>query len=155
METALRARERKASMSLYRFEHQVVVAELSDNAFTVACRMRDLGVGSVVIVRDQRPIGIVTDRDLCIRVIAEGKHPETTLVSEVVTYDATTLTRSAGIDTAVRTMREKGVRRLPIVDEEGRITGIVTADDLFVLLTSELADLGELLDNNVDSVESR
>lgn len=142
-------------MSLYRFEHQVVVAELSDNAFTVARRMRDAGVGSVVIVRDQRPIGIVTDRDLCIRVIAEGKHPETTLVSEVVTYDATTLTRSAGIDTAVRTMREKGVRRLPIVNEEGLLTGIVTADDLFVLLTSELADLGELLDNNVDSVESR
>ncbi len=142
-------------MSLYRFEHQVVVAELSDSAFSVACQMRDSGVGSVVVVRDKRPIGIITDRDLCIRVIAEGRHPEKTLVSEVVTYDATTLPRSAGIDTAVRTMREKGVRRLPIVNEEGLLTGIVTADDLFVLLSSELADLGEVVDNNVDSVESR
>lgn len=142
-------------MSLYRFEHRVVTATLADTAYDVARRMRDNRVGSVIIVRDQRPIGIVTDRDVCLRVVAEGKVPEKTLVSEIVTYDATTLPRDAGIDTAVRTMRERGVRRLPIVDEEGRLMGIVTADDLIVLLSQELADLGESLDNNVDADESR
>lgn len=142
-------------MSLYRFEHPVVVAELNDSVFDVACKMRDAHVGSVVIVRDRRPIGIVTDRDLVIRILAERKDPETTQISEAATLDASTLPRSAGIDTAVRLMREKGIRRLPIVDEEGMLTGIVTADDLFVLLSRELGDLGESVDSNVDSVESR
>ena len=58
----------------------------------------------------------------------DPRHLLIELVSEVVTFDVTTLARSAGIDTAVRTMREKGVRRLPIVNEEGLLTGIVTAD---------------------------
>lgn len=140
---------------LSRFEHGAIVAEATESVVNVARRMRDYRVGCVVVTRDARPIGIVTDRDLALRVVAEGVDPNATPVSSVVTWDATTLPRSAGIDTAVRLMSERGVRRLPIVTDDGRITGIVTADDLIVLLTQELALLGDGVRDNVDVTESR
>lgn len=140
---------------LTRFEHGAVVAELSEPVINVARRMRDFRVGCVVVTRGARPIGIITDRDLVLRVVAEGLDPNTTLVSSVVTYDVTTLPRDAGIDTAVRLMSERGVRRLPIVTDDGRVTGIVTADDLTVLLTQELSQLGAGIRDNVDAAESR
>jgi CBS domain-containing protein len=127
-------------MSLSRFEHGAVVAELDESVVDVARRMRDFRVGCVVVTRGAKPIGIITDRDLAIR---------------VVTYDATVLPRTAGIDSAVRLMSERGVRRLPIVTEDGKVTGIVTADDLTVLLTRELAELGAGIRDNVDAAESR
>lgn len=140
---------------LNRFEHGVVCAELGETAFDVACRMRDYRVGCVVVTRGARPIGIVTDRDLAIRVVAEGRDPKATPVSDVVTYEATTLSREAGVETAVRLMRERGVRRLPIVTDDGRIVGIVTADDLTVLLAQQLAELGGSVRDNVDATENR
>ena len=142
-------------MLLSRFEHGAVVAELEESAATAARRMRDFRVGCVVVVRDGRPVGIVTDRDLAVRVVAEGRDAERTLVSEIVTYEATTVPRDAGVETAVRLMSERGVRRLPIVTDDGRVTGIVTADDLTVLLTGLLGDLGAGIRDNVDASESR
>ena len=142
-------------MELARFEKGAVVAQLDETVLVAARRMRDFRVGCVVVVRDARPVGILTDRDLAVRVVAEGRDPDTTLVSEVVTYEATTLPREAGVDTAVRLMSEHGVRRLPIVTEAGNVTGIVTADDLFVLLARALGELGEGIRDNVDTSESR
>jgi CBS domain-containing protein len=142
-------------MELARFEKGAVVAQLDETVVVAARRMRDFRVGCVVVVRDARPVGILTDRDLALRVIAEGRDPEATLVSDVVTYEAATLPREAGIDTAVRVMSERGVRRLPIVTDTGNVTGIVTADDLIVLLTKALGDLGEGIRDNVDTSESR
>jgi CBS domain-containing protein len=142
-------------MELARYEKGAVVAQLDETVVVAARRMRDFRVGCVVVVRDARPVGILTDRDLALRVIAEGRDPETTLVSDVVTYEAATLPREAGVDTAVRVMSERGVRRLPIVTEAGNVTGIVTSDDLIVLLAKALGDLGEGIRDNVDTSESR
>src|SRR5262245_47834350 len=141
-------------MSLTRFEHGAVTAELAETARTVATRMREFRVGCVVVTRGAHPVGILTDRDLALRVVAEGRDPSTTRVSEVVTYDATTLPRDAGIDTAARVMRDKGVRRLPIVTEDGKVLGIVTADDLTILLAQQLSDLGAGIASSVDSDEA-
>jgi CBS domain-containing protein len=142
-------------MQLARFEHGAVVAELGESAAVAARRMRDFRVGCVVVVRDSRPVGIVTDRDLAIRVVAEGRDAERTPISEIVTYEAATIARDAGVETAVRIMSERGVRRLPIVTDEGRVSGIITADDLTVMLTTMLADLGVGIRDNVDANESR
>jgi len=142
-------------MSLSRYEHGAVCADLNETARDVGRRMRDFRVGCVVVTRGAHPVGIITDRDLALRVVGAGRDPWTTKVSEIVTYDATTLPRTAGIDTAARVMRERGVRRLPIVTEDGKVTGIVTADDLTILLAQELADVGAGLAESVDSGESR
>jgi CBS domain-containing protein len=142
-------------MDLARFEKGAVVAQLGETVVVAARRMRDFRVGCVVVVRDARPVGMLTDRDLALRVIAEGRDPDTTLVSDVVTYEAATLPYDVGIDTAVRVMSERGVRRLPIVTADGTVAGIVTADDLFVLLAKALGELGEGIRDNVDTAESR
>lgn len=142
-------------MNLERFEHGAVVADLDETAIDVARRMRDFHVGCVVVTRSARPIGIVTDRDLALRVVAEGLDPAKVRVADVVTYGATTLSRHADLETAARTMRELGVRRLPIVTPEGRVTGIVTADDLTRLFAQQLADVGAGIEAAVDAGESR
>jgi CBS domain-containing protein len=141
--------------ALSRFERPVITATLDDTVFDVACRMRDDRVGCVVVVRDGRPVGILTDRDIVLRVVAQGLDARVVLVSSIVTYEAMTIMRTDGFETAVRTMREHGVRRVPIVDADGRVTGIVTADDLVALLGRELAALGEAIAENVDGSESR
>lgn len=140
---------------LGRFERHVVTAKLDDTVFDVASCMRAMRVGSVVVVRNGKPVGMLTDRDIVLRVVAEGLDPRAVLVSSIVTYDAITVMRTDGFETAVRTMREHGVRRVPIVDEEGRLTGIVTADDLVALIGRELSALSEAITSNVDGSESR
>ena len=142
-------------MSLSRFERTVAVTAIGETVFDAAKRMRDAHVGCLVVVRGRRPVGILTDRDLAVRVVAGGLDPKTTRVSEVVTYEAATLLRSDGIDTAVARMKEHGVRRMPIVDDEGNLVGIITADDLIQLLTTELFALGESIADNVDSSDSK
>lgn len=140
---------------LGRFERPVITATLDETVFDVAGRMRDHHVGCVVVIRDGRPVGMLTDRDLVLRVVAEGLDGRTVLVSSIVTYEAMTIQRTDGLETAVKTMREHGIRRVPIVDEDGRVTGIVTADDLVALLGRELSALGEAITSNVDGSESR
>jgi CBS domain-containing protein len=141
--------------ALARFERLVVTARLDETVFDVACRMRDHKVGCVVVVRDGHPVGMLTDRDLVLRVVAEKLDAATVLVSSIVTYDAVTIARTDGFETAVRKMREHGVRRVPIVDADGRVTGIVTADDLVALIGRELSELSEAISGNVDGSESR
>jgi CBS domain-containing protein len=156
MNEALRLRDLGIGVHhLARFEHGLVVAQLTETAADAARRLRDFQVGCVVVTCSGKSVGILTDRDLALRVVAEGRDPHTTLVSDIVTYDATTVSRDAGIEAAVRIMRERGVRRLPIVAEDGQVTGIVTADDLIVHLTKDLAGLGAAIRDNVDADDTR
>jgi CBS domain-containing protein len=142
-------------VALERFEHGAVCAESNELVRDIARRMRDFRVGCVVVTRGAHPIGIITDRDLALRVVAEGLDPSTTTVARVMTYDPTTVRRDAGVDTVARLMGERGIRRLPIVTEDGKVTGVVTADDLTVMLAGQLACLGQGIGENVDAAETR
>ena len=142
-------------MSVRRFEQEVVRVMADEPVVEVARRMRDSRVGCVVIVRDGKPLGILTDRDLALRVLAEGRDPRGLVARDVMTYDPVTLAHALGIESASRLMREHGVRRIPLVDDAGVLVGIVTADDLMSLFARELADTAESLLGGVDSVESR
>ena len=95
--------------------------------------MRDEDVGVVVVVGDGDEVrGVVTDRDIAVRVVAEGKAPtETTLADVASQEEIATLSPDDGVDDAIRLMREKKVRRVPIV-EGGRAVGIVSLGDLAV-----------------------
>jgi len=142
-------------MPLRRFEHGAVTVDTEQTVLVAAQRMRDFRVGCVVVTRDGRAIGILTDRDIVVRVLAEGRSARTTQVGDAMSYLEATVTQEDGIETALAKMREHGVRRLPIVDASGRATGVVTADDLFVLLAREISDLGESIAENTDASESR
>jgi len=142
-------------MSLSRFVRAVVVAADSDSIATVARQMRDARVGCVVVTHEERPIGIVTDRDLVLRVLAEERNPSTTRVLDIVSYGPFVVKETDEIETAVRVMREHGVRRLPVVDDAGKLVGVVTNDDLVVLLGRELAALAEGIADDCDASDSR
>ena len=106
-----------------------------------ARRMRDAGIGNVVVLNNGQITGILTDRDIVVRAVAEG-WPVETPVGEVASLELTTIGPDDSIDEAVTLMRERSVRRLPVV-ERGRPVGIVSLGDLALERNPESA-LGEI-----------
>jgi CBS domain-containing protein len=141
-------------MSLSRFKTTVATASHDDTVEHAARVMRDRGVGCLIVRDDGRPSGIVTDRDLVVRVLARGIDPASARVGDFVTYDPITVSLTDGIETAADRMRSHGVRRLPVVDARGEVVGIVTADDLLVLLGSEIACICQAIEDRSDSMDA-
>jgi signal-transduction protein with cAMP-binding, CBS, and nucleotidyltransferase domain len=127
-------------MSLARFCRKPVALVLPEQSCAEAAEaMRDRHVGSLVVVReDLRPVGILTDRDIVTRVVAQRRDPAAVSVGEVMTSDVALARVDSRLEEAVLTMRQRGVRRLPIVDGQGRVAGVVALDDILVLLSAEL-----------------
>jgi CBS domain-containing protein len=142
-------------MSLVRFKHPIVEVDADVVVRAAACAMRDQRVGSLVVTRGGRPIGIVTDRDLVVRAVASGCNVDEARLSDFVTYDPITVHEQDGVATAVDRMHAHGVRRLPIVDDEGKTVGIVTADDLLSELGGQLGQLCEGIESGADASDSR
>ncbi|MFN2590432.1 MAG: CBS domain-containing protein [Actinomycetota bacterium] len=108
-----------------------------------ARKMREIDSGAMVVVDEQGKVsGIVTDRDIAVRAVAEGKDPSTTKVGEVASTDLVTLSPTDTVAKAVDLMRQRAVRRLPVV-ESGKAVGIVSIGDLAIERhpTSALADI--------------
>jgi CBS domain-containing protein len=135
-------------MSIERIcQRAVDVAELGESVQAVAERMRQRTVGCLVIVdADQHPLGIVTDRDLVLRVVAEGKDPGTTRIEGAMTCDLKTIPIDGGIEQALRIMRGGSFRRVPVVDRDGKLAGLVTLDDVLMLLAEEFMQVRDVLD---------
>lgn len=106
--------------------------------------MRDEDVGLAPIVEGDRLIGALTDRDIAIRVVAEGKDPESTLARDVASTDVVTIDPEQELDEALRLMAQHQVRRLPVVEEDGRLVGIVAQAD--VARAGDDARTGELVE---------
>ena len=92
--------------------------------------MRDEDVGLAPIVEGDKLIGTLTDRDIAIRVVAEGKDPEQTTVREVASTNVVTIDPQQDLDEALRLMAKHQVRRLPVVEEDGRLVGVVAQADV-------------------------
>jgi CBS domain-containing protein len=92
--------------------------------------MRDEDVGLAPVVEGDRLVGTLTDRDITVRVVAEGKDPQSTTVREVASTDLVTVDPEQDLDEAVRLMAQHQVRRLPVVEEDGRLVGVVAQADV-------------------------
>jgi CBS domain-containing protein len=92
--------------------------------------MRDEDVGLAPIVEGDRLVGTLTDRDIAVRVVAEGRDPEATQVREVASTDLVTIDPGQDLDEALRLMAEHQVRRIPVVEEGGRLVGVVAQADV-------------------------
>jgi CBS domain-containing protein len=92
--------------------------------------MRDENVGLAPIVEGDRLVGAVTDRDIAIRVVAEGKDPKATTVLEIASTDLVTIDPQQNLDEALRLMAKHQVRRLPVVEEDGRLVGVLAQADV-------------------------
>jgi len=127
-----------------RDREEVVTGRPSETARELAETMHKTNVGSVVIIEGGKPIGIVTDRDICMRVTAKGKDPDETTAEDMMTDDLVVVSANDSIDTLIETLDSAGVRRMPVVDGE-KIDGIVTLDDIAVLLSVEVSEISEEL----------
>ena len=128
---------------------EVVVSDKTMSVVEAARLMRTHHVGDLVVVdeRDGRklPVGIVTDRDIVVEVVAAGVNPDALKVGDIMGPDVATVRESEGLFEALRYMRDKGVRRMPVVDSAGGLVGLLTLDDLLGLLAEEMTELAKLV----------
>ena len=126
----------------------VVCISPEATVFEAALLMREKLVGDLVVVkhpqRPKDPIGIVTDRDLVLKVLAAKLPPQDTTVAEVMCADPCTARDTDGLLEATEKMENADIRRLPVVDAAGNLKGIVTIDDLYELLATELGNLSRI-----------
>ena len=101
--------------------------------------MRERDIGDVVVLENNRLCGIVTDRDIVVRVLADGGDPAMVTVGEICSRELTTVPPTASIDDVVRLIRQKAIRRLPVVEEDGEVVGIASIGDIAVARDRESA----------------
>ena len=106
--------------------------------------MREEAVGSVVVVEDGSPIGLISDRDLAVAVLGRDVDPDTIPVTQLLPEDVITIEASAGVYDAIEVMSERGVRRLVVVDD-GELAGILSLSDVIVLLGMELQQVANTI----------
>jgi len=104
--------------------------EATQTVADAARLMRDEDVGMTPVLEEGRLVGTVTDRDIAIRVVAEGRDPQATSVREIASTGLVTLDPEQDLDEAIRLMSEHQVRRLPVVEEDGRLVGVVAQADI-------------------------
>lgn len=121
----------------------------TSSATEAAQLMREQHVGDLVVVDEKSgrrvPVGIVTDRDLVVEILARGVDANAVTVGDVMGSDLVTARETDGLYDTMQHMRAKGVRRVPVVDAGGALVGIVTVDDFLDLLAEELTALARLV----------
>ena len=128
-----------------------VVCASKDTTILEAARlMRQHHVGNLVVVEDSAngrryPVGIVTDRDIAVSVIAPALDAALFTLGDLLSQELVTAQENQGIFESIQNMRMHGVRRMPIVDRQGALVGIVSVDDLIRLLGEELSELAKLI----------
>src|SRR5512139_2048965 len=128
---------------------EVVITEKTSSVVDAARLMRSHHVGDLVVVEEKggrkHPVGIVTDRDIVVEVVAAGVDADALKVGDIMGPEVATVRESEGLFEALRYMRDKGVRRMPVVDSSGALVGILTLDDLLSLLAEEMTELAKLV----------
>lgn len=118
---------------------QPVALSVTSTALEAARHMRDNDIGDVLVVRNGKLHGIVTDRDLVVRVVAAGLDPERTNLDDICSAQVVVLAPDDSVNDAIHLMREHALRRLPVVGDDGKPLGIVSMGDLAVLRDPESA----------------
>lgn len=128
---------------------EMIIVQRNETALEAAKLMRQHHVGDVMVVDDNNgkriPVGIVTDRDIIVEIIATELDPAVMTVEDIMGKELFTVKETADLFWAIQYMRSKTVRRLPVVNEDGGLVGILTLDDVLALLSEELLDLAKLV----------
>ena len=126
---------------------QTVYCEREESVQGAAMLMRKHHVGDLVVVEpngERVPVGIVTDRDIVVSVIALGLDPASLLVGDIMSDDLLTTSENDDVYETIERMRYRGIRRVPVVNSAGGLTGIVSADDLLEFLAEEMGELSRI-----------
>lgn len=127
------------------------VATISRDADVVeaAERMRTQHVGDLIVVEERAggrfPVGIITDRDIVVAVVAKGAPAASVTVGDAMTVALLTVNKDNGIEHALREMRRAGVRRAPVVDEAGLLVGVLSIDDVIDHVAVQLGHIADII----------
>ncbi|MFM7846339.1 MAG: CBS domain-containing protein, partial [Planctomycetota bacterium] len=127
------------------FRSEVVTVGPQQSIRVAVEKMRDRNVGAVVVVDHDHVVGILTDRDVATKIIA-GNAAADSPVESIMTKKVITIWDDQGIFNATQYLRGHKLRRLPIIDRQERLVGMLTADDLFAMLARELLNVAESLE---------
>lgn len=137
---------------------EVVVVSKTEPVQEAITLMRTHHVGDVVVVEQREqgtvPVGILTDRDIVLEILAEDVDLTAVTIGDVMSYELVTVTESTTLIDTIKLMRQKGVRRIPVVDDTGCLQGLLSVDDLLELLAEQLSDIVVLIGREQNS-ESR
>lgn len=134
-------------MNAHWMTRYVDIARRDESAWQAAVRMHQRGVGTLVVVDESRqPVGILTDRDLVERVMAKCLDPSLTPIEEIMTTPVVTAKQDAPIEEMISRMRRGVFRRLPLIDQDGKLAGLVSLDDLLIGWSRQIAEVGALLE---------
>lgn len=135
---------------------EVDLVEPEESVQVAASRMNSRNVGTLMVLdAESQPIGILTDRDLAIRVVGKGLDAFNTTVREVMSPAPASVREDASIESALSLMRVGPFRRLPVVDEDGRLAGLLSLDDILDLLSEEFTEIGQLVRSESPDVLSK
>ncbi len=133
-------------------EKHVVAVESNQTVDLIARLMKEHRIGDVLVVEKRGaksvPIGMITDRDLAIDIVARGESSDSLYASDVMTSNLATASMSDDVFTMIATMKKHKVGRLPVLDSEGGLMGIVTAKALLRYLVSEIDELIHISERN-------
>ena len=130
-----------------------ITVRRSDELIRAAQLMREKHIGYLVVVEpdvaDQslRPVGVLTDRDIVISVVARETNPRALRVGDIMTQQPVTISAAEPVEKAVREMRRVGVRRLPVVGQRGELLGVLSLDDVLEVLAGEMQNVAGSIRN--------
>ena len=134
-------------------KHQVITVTPRTDLVAAAKLMREKHVGFLVVVEPEsgathgRPVGVLTDRDVVVSVVAKGEDPKQLIVGDIMNQGPAVVDEGESLDLALQTMRRMGVRRLPVVGPRGMLTGIVSLDDVIDVLAREIGEVSGAVQN--------
>jgi CBS domain-containing protein len=127
----------------------VVIVSKDEPVSEAISLMRSHHVGDVVVVETiegtTMPVGILTDRDIVIEILAEGVDLDAVAIVDVMSYELVTVSENTALIDTIKLMRDKGVRRIPVVNEKGGLEGLLSVDDILELLAEQLTDIISLI----------
>ncbi|NTW17501.1 MAG: CBS domain-containing protein [Syntrophaceae bacterium] len=124
---------------------EVVIINKKEGILDAAKLMRDHHVGNVIVVEEKEgvviPVGILTDRDIVVELIAKEVPLDSVVLEDVMSADLVSVQENMGIWDTIQCMRSKGIRRIVVTGDKGNLVGIISSDDLIDLLSGELSDV--------------
>ncbi|MFO7602798.1 MAG: CBS domain-containing protein [Gammaproteobacteria bacterium] len=132
---------------------EVVVAEKGESIRSAVNLMRQHHVGDVVVLdaAANKPVGILTDRDIVIEVLAEDVDLDALSIGDVMSFAPVSVSEETRLLDAIKLMRVKGVRRLLVVNQQGGLVGIISVEDILELIGEQLSDLVALVSREISN----
>ena len=138
---------------------ETIIIYENDNIFEAAKLMKKFHVGDLVVVEESEdgrlPIGIITDRDIVVEVVAFEANPADILVKDVMSKELLIAKENEDVYDILERMKDKGVKRVPVVDLYGYLVGILSSDDILELISEEINDIVKILYKEVDKEQKK